>query len=141
MSQLKILGAQRVKALTGFLEEQKEAEMASARKGILDYDEAQRIVNEEYGISEAYEEYEALKERMGELSAELEDKIGHKVRVELSRTYGTSKSTEYVDRIRRVREGNLTEILKEIESKYADKERRLWLCETLEEAKEIVGID
>ena len=139
MSNLKILGAQRVKALTEMLKEQETAAIAEVNKDKLSDTEAEEIVAGEFGIAKQLAEVATLKKRLLELSSEIESTIGRRYSINTNYYY-SAKYNDFSDRMRDVQEGDTKERIIAIKQEYKRKEQQLWLCETLEEAKAIVGI-
>jgi hypothetical protein len=56
-------------------------------------------------------------------------------------TWRNEKAREYFERFTEVKNNGVDTKIKTIHSEFKRKEQQLWLCETLEEAKAIVGID
>ncbi|AMQ66715.1 hypothetical protein FDG96_gp56 [Bacillus phage Mgbh1] len=140
MAKLSILGAQRVKALIEILNEKKEEEMKQVRDSLPSMSEVKRLADEKMGISHLSSELELLKGQMEKLSAKLNDAKGVEIRVRIDTNWRHPKYEEYTKVEEEIRRELIDSKLQEVERKYKDKENRLWLCETLEEAKEIVGI-
>jgi hypothetical protein len=140
MSNFKILGAQRVKALTAMLKEQETAAIAEITKGQLSLEKAQEKVNTDLGVHAYVEEIKALKTRLKELSDLVQAKTGRYFNVSENYSYGPLNN-EYNDRVNKVKKGDTEKRIKEVQAEFRSKEQRLWLCETLEEAKAIVGIE
>jgi hypothetical protein len=140
MSNFKILGAQRVKALTEMLKEQEAAAIAEITKEQLSRENAEVVVNEDFGVREVVEEIEVLKSRLLELSGVLSDKTGYYYSVNRNSHY-TDKHKKYLSSVSKAQKGDTEKRIKGIQAEFKRKEQRLWLCETLEEAKAIVGIE
>lgn len=140
MAKLNILGAQRVKALVEFLNDQKKEEIRDLHDSMMSDEEARAIVDEEFGVSDARREVEEMKRVSELLSAEMERKIGTTCEVVTRRNYMNENADKYRERFNEVKRGDIDDRISEVKQKYKDKERSLWLCETLEDAKEIVGI-
>jgi hypothetical protein len=139
MSNFKILGAQRVKALTEMLKEQEKAAIAEITKDLLTHEKAQEKVNTDLGVQGYVEEINALKTRIKELSDLVQAKTGRYFNVSENYAYGPLNN-EYNDRVNKVKKGDSEKRIKQVQAEFRRKEQRLWLCETLEEAKAIVGI-
>lgn len=139
MSNFKILGAQRVKALTEMLKEQEATAIAAVKASGVSSDVAETIVAKELGIEKQLNEISELRERLEILNNEIEPAIGRRYSMSSRNNYGTAYD-KFNARLREVRDGDSEEKIAAIKSEYKRKEQQLWLCETLEEAKAIVGI-
>lgn len=122
MGELKILGAQRVKALQKILEG-KEKEALNALPKLSDK-EASEYADIQLIGEENIKEYNRLTEQLAPLQ-KLVNSTRHK-------TEWYNKRNEYL------KPNNEKRI--EVKKEFDDKKNSLWLCETMEEAKEIVGI-
>ena len=140
MANLKILGAQRVKALTEMLKEQESAVIAEITKEQLTLEKAREKVNIELGIQGHVEEIEEIKIRLKELSDLVQAKTGRYYHVNEDYSYGPLNN-EYNDRVNKMKKGDSEKRIESVRAEFKRKEQRLWLCETLEEAKAIVGIE
>jgi uncharacterized protein YceH (UPF0502 family) len=141
MSNLKILGAQRVKALTAMLEEQEKEKLAELRTSeLLSHSDTTKIVDAEFNVSEIREELDKLEERVEELSQKLKAKIGKTVQFRYDHVWNDPSYNRYTKRHSLVQKGDFDKKSAALAKEYAAKRQRLWLCETLEEAKAIVGI-
>jgi chlorite dismutase len=139
MSNLKILGAQRVKALTEMLKEQEASAVAEIRREQLKREDAEVLVNVELGIGEYIAEIEAIKARVNELSELVRVKTGVYYTVSKNSHY-TPEKVQYDKAVNKAQIGDTNEKIAKVQSEFKRKEQQLWLCETLEEAKAIVGI-
>ena len=142
MSSLKIIGAARVKALIVMLNTQRDAEIAAVRAAQPKADEAQLLAMKEVG---AEREFAAAKDVIGELimlSEALAVKTGLRYKVSMSvDSYQSHSYIKYNASLARHKHGGIDATIAKIKAEYAAKEQRLWLCETLEEAKAIVGVE
>lgn len=140
MTQLKLLGAQRIKALTAMLEDKRKAEVREVEKSTVNREVAKLKVAREYGIEDKFIELNALKERVHELNKELSP-YGYNFELRTSQsTYQKPLADEFAKAVTKEMFGDRDERIAEINARYKQKEQQLWLCETLEEAKAIVGI-
>jgi hypothetical protein len=141
MSNFKILGAQRVKALTEMLKEQEAKAVAEINKGKLTRSKADDIVHTELGIKEYFDEIKEIEARLEKLSEMIEPKTGNRFSLnKQSRSYGNVWS-DYHRKINEVQDADTKQRIADVQAEFKRKEQRLWLCETLEEAKAIVGIE
>jgi hypothetical protein len=141
MSNFKILGAQRVKALTEMLKEQEAVAIAEINKGKKTRSQAEDIVHAELGVKEYFDEIKAMEARIEKLSELIEPKTAYRFSINRnSRSYGNSY-TVYNANVTKVMESDTKKRIAEVQAEFKRKEQRLWLCETLEEAKAIVGIE
>jgi predicted transcriptional regulator len=140
VGKLSVLGAQRIKALTEVLKDKQEDEIAELRKSLPSIYEIEKRVREEFGVGEYYEELEAIKGRLEEITEVLETKTGDTFSLSQRNSYNKGR-TKYVDRKNEIKMELTDGKVEAIKRKYRQKEQKLWLCETLEEAKEIVGIE
>lgn len=140
MAQLNILGAQRVKALIAMLKEKEQQEILTAQRAQVSHDEASIIVHEQMGITEPIEEIEQMKERIDELNKVFRNTVGMYYTLNKNYSYNSLESSRYLNRIKEIQQGDTQQQIKEIQRVYKHKEQQLWLCETLEDAKAIVGI-
>ena len=140
MSNLKILGAQRIKALTLMLEEKEKQKINEVRKQLPTAKEAEQIVDEEFGATEIRKQIRIAEQKLLELSKQLESKTGQTKTISNGYSYNSATWSSYSKRKSEIQKGNLESQIKEIQKEFADKKNLLWLCETLEEAKAIVGI-
>jgi aldehyde:ferredoxin oxidoreductase len=140
MSNFKILGAQRVKALTEMLKEQESAAISEILKEQLSHDNAEKLVNAQLGVQEFVDEIKTLKKRILELSDEIQAKTGYYYSVNKNSNYSPTRN-KYTELVEKTKKGDTEKRVTKIKEEFRKKEQRLWLCETLEEAKAIVGIE
>jgi CO dehydrogenase/acetyl-CoA synthase delta subunit len=140
MSNFKILGAQRVKALTEMLNEQMSQAIAEIQKEQIKREIAEDIVNKNLGINEQFDEIKALTARISELSEIVRLQTGIYHAVNRNSQY-TPEKVKYDTMVNKVQLGDTKERIAKVTAEFKRKEQRLWLCETLEEAKAIVGIE
>lgn len=137
MAKLSILGAQRVKALQEILDK-KQAE-AIAALDIPSHDEIQTLVDKEYGVYEWQREIDELVAKAQKIMDKLNTATGKDYFVNKGyRSYSNNNS--YNKRIRELTIEQRDAKINEVKAEYKHKSNMLWLCETLEEAKQIVGI-
>lgn len=142
MGKLSILGAQRVKALIQVLNDKEKEEIAKVNEGRISRKDAEKVVNEQLGVQGIFEEIESIKERLKEINKTLSNKTGHTFSFESSlRTWSNPVASEYSSKVSEIQENGTDEKIAEIKSEYRQKEQMLWLCEALEDAKRIVGLD
>lgn len=142
MSNLKILGAARVKALIAMLHTQRDAEIAKVRATAMSQSEAKVETFKILGATEEYEKVAGLLIELRDASEALGLKTGIRYKATLSiDSYQASAYLAYNRTMARLTTGGIDATIVKIKAEYAAKEQRLWLCETLEEAKAIVGIE
>jgi hypothetical protein len=136
MAKLSILGAQRVKALQELLIN-KQAEAITALE-IPSYAEVQDIVDKEFGVDDWQNELQTLIKQAQKLADKINAATGKDVSISRNeRTYG---SNPYSKRVNELTKQLRDKKINEVKAEYKQKANMLWLCETLEEAKQIVGI-
>jgi hypothetical protein len=136
MAKLTILGTQRVKALQEILAT-KEAE-AISNAAIPTYAEIARMVDAEYGIDKWRGRLDALVGEAKLVADKINTATGKQLTIEThERSYST---TQYTARIKELTRQLRDSVTSEIRKEFKAKSNLLWLCETMEEAKEIVGI-
>lgn len=141
MGKLSVLGAQRVKALIEVLNDKEREEIRKLNAQMLSEEGAEKIVREELGASELYKEIDEIEKRIKEVSAELEAKTGYYVSISVGyQSWKNEPYREYTRRLNEVRGNGVDKQIEQLKKEYRAKEQMLWLCETLEEAKAIVGI-
>ena len=137
MGQLNLLGAQRVKALQEIAKKKCNQELAEVEKTRLNgserYLEASKLIGEE----NLYAEFLKAKEIMGEFSARLESTFGIHVSVSMQ----THRINTDFQRALKAVDTDYLKNVSVIKDKWLDIQNKLWLCETLEEAKELVGVE
>lgn len=139
MGKLSVLGAQRIKALEAMLDDQMKEEIKESQSDLKSEDTATKLALEEFGALEDFEELKRLSTKINVINERLKAKTG------LTNAYKptTHNYSTYADykpfHLAREKHKGSTEESK-IRDKYKKKKQLLWLCETLEEAKEIVGM-
>lgn len=139
MAELKILGVKRVEALLAVLE-QKEKE-AVASLVIPSTDDIEAIVDEEFGLTELRTKEAELKTALEGVLGVLNDAIGEERYVSISENYRARRGksaykTRYDELVGQLRNAPINDV----KEAFKLKRTQLWMCETLEEAKAIVGI-
>lgn len=130
MAELKVLGAQRIKALTEVLESQKEQAIKNAC--LPTSDDVWAMVDEEFGLTEHRKLLEQLEAEVERIKADIDETTG-----EFSYRYGR-KELAYNKRKEELKRDLIDAPTAAISKEYDEKARALWLCETLEDAKKIV---
>lgn len=138
MAQLKILGAQRVKALTAILEKQRDEEIRELSKGLMSPEDKENIARKHFGVSEVYAELKKKSEEIKELNEKYREVTGYYFSVNQSSDYRSG--LDFNNYVRTIKDP-VAEEIQRVKREYEEKANSLWLCETLEEAKEIVGIE
>jgi hypothetical protein len=140
MGELKILGEKRVKALLSVLDAQ-EKERTSTVK-IPSMEDIKLQVDEEFGLVGKRAKLKVLINEANALCAEINEVTGGGLYITTNSNSSYVKSTgaEY-----KSRQSGLTSELQEkplaaVKAEFAAKRTQLWLCETLEQAKAIVGM-
>jgi hypothetical protein len=137
MGKLSVLGAQRVKALTEMLSEKLREELFNIDTP--SENELQTMVDKEFGIDDWQSEYESHIEQAREVIKKLNPITGRNISIS-ENNYGRSNTTDYSKRLSELRQEFIDKPRQQLRDEYKRKEQMLWLCETLEEAKAIVGI-
>ncbi|MBS4195371.1 hypothetical protein [Lederbergia citri] len=139
MSNLKILGAQRVKALTAILEKQRDDKIKEARKKALTLETREEMARKHFKVNGIYSKIMEKKAEIEALSEEYRAKTGYYFTVNRNYDYRNPEWDKFNTFANKINDPVDEEIAK-IKQEYAEKANSLWLCETLEEAKAIVGI-
>lgn len=125
------------------LNQKEKDEIREVESQKLTPNEARKVADKEAGIDGAVARLNQLIETASKLAEEIEPLTSEKFEVffKRNRTFNPSieRDCKWHDVYTEATKGNQTQI-NAIKRKYADKRNHLWLCETLEEAKEIVGI-
>lgn len=143
MGKLNILGAQRVKALIEILQEKKAAEIAEMSASLPTRDKIKKDLELENGVALLRTELDKIIVQGNKIAEKINDITGEGRYLSQGASYSYKQDNlekEYRKAIDEVYEGRTKSKLDEIDKKYKKKEQSLWLCESLEEAKEIVGI-
>jgi len=138
MGKLSILGAQRVKALTEILDEKEK--QAIRELELVTVSKIEKMVDEEFGIADLQNELKATLERANAIAKELNQVTGKSTEIE-KRNWGRTITTDYTERVRQLTAELRDNKIAEVRSEFKAKRQSLWLCETLEDAKAIVGIE
>jgi chromosome segregation ATPase len=141
MGKLNVLGAQRVKALIEVLHDKEKEAIAALNELKPSTEEVNTAVYEEFGVTGIKQEIREIKNRLEQLSEELESKTGQTVSLSENYSYYNQNYKRYDKRRKEVRDGEIDKKIVELKQEFRKKEQQLWLCETLEEAKAIVGIE
>jgi hypothetical protein len=140
MGKLSILGAQRVKALQEMLKQNENETIASL--DVPSYDEVCKMVDAEFGIDGIQDEIDKLIGKANELAQKISDVSGTQVKISKNLRYGYSDTeTSYKKRVRELQQELRDDKIVQVKEHFKNKSQMLWLCETLEEAKAIVGIE
>lgn len=142
MGKLNVLGAQRVKALTEILQEKRAQELRDLK---LPTETSLIIqVDEEFGFDKKKQAFNKALEKARTLLKDLNESKGENKVLQVESQYGryelSSESKAYKQRIQELKNEAIELPKRAVADKYKSKEQQLWLCETLEEAKDIVGI-
>ena len=143
MGKLSVLGAQRIKALEGMLDDQLKEKIYELGKVKSPFAEATKALIKELGAEEEYNEMLKLAEQFNEVAERFKDKTGTHNKISVSTT-NYSNYNDYCNfdnRRKELMEGEFKAEENKLREEYKRKKQMLWLCETLEEAKEIVGIE
>lgn len=140
MGKLSLLGAQRVKALEGMLDDQLQEKLVEIDKSpqVDSEKEARKAV----GIDETFEKAKALVEEANELYKQVNAVCGDVYSASIHYSSNYKNRTEYKDIRDNINDkaGRIAQ-KSALKKEYNKKKQLLWLCETMEEAKEIVGIE
>jgi hypothetical protein len=139
MAELRILGARRVEALQEVLEGKKKAAISALV--IPSSSEIRAKVDAEYKVTAARGKVATLKAQLDAAITDLNAITGEGNHATLATSYRYETKTSYDARYDELVEQLRTKPIAELEAEYNAKKTQLWLCETLEQAKAIVGID
>lgn len=140
MGKLSVLGAQRIKALEGMLDEKMQEELDNVKPATVD---SSVVARKAVGIDKDYDKAVKLIEQANDILQNIISPAtgdAHSASMNFSSNY--RMKTEYKkirDDVAENTSGKKER--EEIKKRYARKKQMLWLCETLEEAKDIVGIE
>lgn len=137
MGKLSVLGAQRVKALSEILQEKLRVEIGNL--DIPTFTDIEKQVDKEFGIDSLSKEFEETLAKARKLAKEMNKVTGANLSISES-NYGRSNNSDYSKRKQELTMELRDKPISEIRAEYKHKEQMLWLCETLEEAKQLVGI-
>lgn len=139
MGKLSVLGAQRVKALESMLDDKMQAEINALPT--VKRQDADVKVREEFGLQEKYEQAQELIRQANETLTSINAITGDKDYAALStNSQSHMNRTPFAKRVEAVM-NERKEKVAEIKAAYNRKKQMLWLCETLEDAKRIVGLE
>lgn len=133
MSKLTLLGAQRIKALAEMIDDQCALETASATT--MTKREAFNQVMSDEELAQYDELTKIYQETIDGLNS-FTHLTGNLYSSHVSTGRGSSKAQELINKSITETRGQRNEI----KAKHEKRKQLLWLCETLEEAKQIVGI-
>lgn len=139
MAELKIIGVKRVEALLNVLGAKEKAAISAL--SIPSLSDITAMVDAEFGITETRSEVDKLKSQLEEKLAELNDTTGETRYV----SYSYNHRSNMPKFAYRERYEELTKLLRDkpladLKQAFEAKRTQLWMCETLEEAKAIVGV-
>jgi hypothetical protein len=141
MAELKILGVKRVEALLSVLVEKEKQEKFALP--LPSPEEITRMVDVEFGIADDKARVTALVDEANEIIARLNEVTGSGDYAQISHSYRRQRDIDgeaYKKRINELTEQLRKKPLEDISKTYEQKRTQLWMCETLEQAKAIVGI-
>lgn len=140
MGKLSVLGAQRIKALEGMLDEKLAEELKKIDERLSKVD-ASEEARKATGIDEDYKKALEHIEAANGLFKRVSTVTGDSYQASKSFSSNYRMRTEYKDiRDDLANKHNGKDEKEQLKRDYNRKKQLLWLCETLEEAKEIVGI-
>jgi len=140
MGKLSILGAQRIKALSEMLDEVEIQQTSELRRSQKTSKELKDIIDEEYGLKELRAKEELLELQLREVLHSINHTTGESEYISINTGYSNHKSnTGWKKRYNELQDEQ-TKDINELKRQFDTKKRSLWLCETLEEAKIIVGL-
>ena len=138
MSNMNLPGVRRIEALIGVLKSKEKEAIAEASKTLPLRSTIERMVCAEMGLTEIFDEVVELRSRVNVLSDQTQAAFGYGMSINES-SYGRN-GTPFSKRVREL-ERELRDIpLDEIRAEFKRKESELWLVESIEQAKAIVGI-
>lgn len=138
MGKLSLLGAQRIKALESILDDKMYAEIDELPT--VSRSKAEETVREEFGLNEDYANAKEFISKANEYLTKVNSITGDKDCAKISTdSQSHMNRTPFAKRVEHLMDERKRKVV-DIKAEYSRKKQMLWLCETLEEAKEIVGI-
>lgn len=137
MGKLTVLGAARVEALIAMLQDEKKREIKAL--GVPTRMQVEEQVKLEMDVDVFESEMRKHIALANEAADAIRARTGFSYKVSLN-NYG-GQNHDFKKRVDELVAAKITGPTAEIEAKYRRKEQQLWLCETLEEAKAIVGLE
>lgn len=138
MTKLRLLGAQRVKALTEILERKFADVIKEVRTEEMTYKEAVLEYAKQTDNVELLESLRKIEGEYANTKDALIDKLG--VDVTMSVSYiGFRTPSRVRSAVEEIRKGGSDDVVAHLERELAERKSQLWLVETLEEATEIVS--
>jgi hypothetical protein len=138
MAELKIIGVKRVEALLAVLD-QKEKDAISALV-IPSMAEIKAQVDAEFGLTELRAKEDALLGQLNETLIALNEATGSSRTITTSESYRNSRRTDYGSRVDALERELRQSPIDDVKAAFKAKRTQLWLCETLEDAKAVVGL-
>lgn len=141
MAELKIIGVRRVEALLNVLNTKEKEAIASLV--IPSYSDINATVDAEFGISDKQARVDELLTEANELLAEINTVTGDGLEVKKSSNYRRQRETDgdaYRKRVKELEEQLRNKPIADVKAAFEAKRTQLWMCETLEDAKAIVGV-
>lgn len=138
MTKLKLLGAQRVKALTEILERKFADKIKEVEEDRIGQEEAVKVLAEEKGLSRMLDEILSHESALIGLKMDAHNKLGVGVEVNVSyRSYHMLEETR--KELNKIADNGVGKKVSQIRRELEDRKSQLWLVETLEEAQNIVN--
>lgn len=140
MGDMKFPCVKRIRALIEMLKEKEKEEISQLDKTLPSVNAVKDTVDKEFGLDKILKEIEEIEDRLTILSAQSRKLCGDYFVVTEKRDYYPAYRDAYDKRKGELEyelRGRHIEVIKD---EYKRKEASLWLCETAEEAREIVGI-
>lgn len=140
MAELKILGVKRVEALLAVLDQKEKEDVAALV--IPSMDDIKAMVDNEFGLTELRTKEVELKAALEGVIGILNEAVCEERYVTINENYRTRRGGKgpYMARLDELVAELRNAPINAVKEAYKLKRTQLWMCETLEDAKAIVGI-
>lgn len=138
---MKLPGVKRIEALIGVLKEKEREAIAIASEGLPSDSEIRAMVDEEFGLTGVKAEIEEIRIRLRDISDVSSALYGSYYELSTQPQYSSNARRRYDHRLKELTQELRGQYLDKIREEYKRKESALWLVESIEEAKAIVGIE
>lgn len=137
MTKLNLLGAQRVKALTGILERKYSDKIAEVKKGQMNDEEVIQVLAQETGREGLLKEINEHVDALMALQSEAATMLGMDVYARAEMHFW-KMGDKLRDSAKTLADNGVSDKVEKLRRELEDRKSQLWLVETLEEAQAIV---